>query len=743
MIGNDRSCAGRHFPPGPLEGTSSRRAVLRNLLVSTLLARCKGLSFDRAQGSGDSRPGSMVAGVPSLDELAGEWLPMNSLGSYPALNNFAGSLQVTDDLLAVRHLTFCPFSQAQDTGTLRINGAAVKAADSRWYAYQVLRRAKSDELEAESSVRMVHEGRGVLFRLELKNLRSAAQTPGVTAELAGLIGKYESKWDWELPWPKNENEFTAAKASGGNILLVRHTKSSARVAFAFVRQPDSLESIGSRGRATWKIPLYPGQNRTIEFVMAVGDGDDEAMQLAGKWVAEFENTFNSVRALWQERFHRMFTPGNGYFSGSLPVLVTPDEAVRRTYYMSVLSSVASLLRTNFSLQPRVDVTAAPQYAVTLTYFWDAAMVPTLTALLDPAMMRAQLKRWLGMNIYRCYAQDAFSGQGRGPWYSANDVSLFGMLQSYLQVTGDQDFLNEKAGEKTVAEHMQGLATHWKQLAGNHGLADYGGAENLLECVPTYVHRVASLNAANVGMMRAFSILLECRGDDAGAMQLRAEAKRLAAQVLSLYVPGQGVWNCLQPDGKLQEVRHVYDFIMTARWMPEDLSPAMRSEMHAFVERELLTKNWLRALSLKDPAASQSDRPDHGPMGAYDAWPALTLEAMGTLGFREQALEALHRFEEVTHEGPYSQSHELLGRDYDARARVTDRGLQTTNELCGGAFADVIVRAFFGFQPDFEGRNALVAPDVPRGFNGTLVGLRWRGRLYNLSSSARGLSMMKQ
>jgi len=131
------------------------------------------------------------------------------------------------------------------------------------------------------------------------------------------------------------------------------------------------------------------------------------------------------------------------------------------------------------------------------------------------------------------------------------------------------------------------------------------------------------------------------------------------------------------------------------------------------------------------------------MGAYDAWPPLTLEAMYKLGFRSQALEALHRFEKVTREGPYSQSHELLERDYEARARVTVRGLQTTHELCGGAFAEAIVRTFFGFQPDLEGTNGLVDADTPRGFNGKLVGLRWRGKLRTVVSDARGLSMRSQ
>ena len=679
-----------------------------------------------------------------MDELAGDWLTMNSFGSYPALNNFVGSLQVTDDIVAVRHLTFCPFSQAQDSGAIRVNGRPLRATESRWFAYQVLRRNRSGELEAESSVRMVYENRGILFRLKLKNVQRTAQTLQVTAELAGLVGKYESGWDWPLPAPKHEDEFTAARAGGGSILLVRHTKSSSRVAFAFAQRPDGLELTGNRGQATWKVRLNPGQERTIGFVMAVGDGDDEALHLADKWATEFEKTFDSVKTLWQNRFADIFTPGNAYFSGNLPVLLTSDEALRRVYYMSVLSSMALLLRTNFTLQPRIYITAAPQYAVTLTYFWDSALVPTLTALLDPAMMREQLKRWLTMNVHRCYAQDSFSGQGRGPWYSANDVSLFGMLNSYLQVTGDERFLDEKAGEKTVAEHMRGLATYWKQLAGKSALlADYGGADNLLECVPTYVHGVASLNAANVGMMRAFASLIEWRGDRGGAVQLREDAKHLAAAVLPLYVPGQGVWDCLQPGGKHQEVRHVYDFIMTGIWMSEDLSPSIRSEMVRFVEQELMTKYWLRALSLKDPAAAQSDRPDHGPMGAYDGWPPLALAAMNRLGHQKEAVEALHRFETVTHEGPFSQSHELLGRGSDAPVRVAERGLQTTNELCGGAFADVIISSFFGFQPDFAGKRAIVNPESPRGFEGRLIGLRWQGKLYTVTSSAHGISMKMQ
>ena len=62
-------------------------------------------------------------------------------------------------------------------------------------------------------------------------------------------------------------------------------------------------------------------------------------------------------------------------------------------------------------------------------------------------------------------------------------------------------------------------------------------------------------------------------------------------------------------------------------IPEDLTPKMQGEMTDFVGRELLTDHWMRAQSLSDIAASQSNRPDHGPMGAFCAWPAETAAAI--------------------------------------------------------------------------------------------------------------------
>jgi hypothetical protein len=315
----------------------------------------------------------------------------------------------------------------------------------------------------------------------------------------------------------------------------------------------------------------------------------------------------------------------------------------------------------------------------------------------------------------------------------------------LQITGDYALLDETAGDKTVLEHLKDLATHWKKLVMKDSpLADYGGAENLLECDPTYIHGVASLNAANVGMMRSLAELLEWRGDVEEAARLRADAKRLAAAVLDLYAPGEGVWHCLQPDGTRIKVRHVYDFVTVVKWMAEDLTPTMRSEMAAFVERELITEKWMRALSWQDPAASEAqqahpDRTDHGPMGAYDEWPPLTLRALCMIGYDQKALDALYRFEGVTHEGPYAQTHELLGRNYDAPVRVAGYGM-TTHNMIGTVFNELIIGSFFGFQPDWQGKRVLGEACLPAGFEGQLTSLPYRNKYYNLIAGAKGVTM---
>src|SRR5581483_11057217 len=156
---------------------------------------------------------------------------------------------------------------------------------------------------------------------------------------------------------------------------------------------------------------------------------------------------------------------------------------------------------------------------------------------------------------------------------------------------------------------------------------------------------------------------------------------------------------------------------------------------------------MRAMSLQDPAAARSDRPDHGPMGSYDGWPPLTMEVMCRFGAFDKAVTFLRAVEPVTHEGPFAQSHEFLGtnsRGNDPTVRIAYRGGQDFNEGCGAAFANVVICGMFGLRPDQSGKEPrLLSPSVPRGFTGRLQHVPFRGAQYTISSDAKGVHREKE
>ena len=313
----------------------------------------------------------------------------------------------------------------------------------------------------------------------------------------------------------------------------------------------------------------------------------------------------------------------------------------------------------------------------------------------------------------------------------------------MGVTGDRDFLNQKINTKTLLQHLEGIATYFESrpLTSKIMLADYGGAANLLECSPSYIQGVPSLNAANVYMLRKTSEYYAQKGDVQKAKILKQKADKLLPQVMRLYEKGEGVWNAMNKEGQKVPIRHCYDYVTIGQALEFDLTKRMKAEMNNFVENELLTPSWMRAMSLKDPAAKDSDRPDHGPMGSYAAWPPMTMDVMCRLGDFDKALAFLRATEQVSHEGSWAQAHEFitLPGEKEPIVRASSRGGQDALEGCGTAFTEVIIRAFFGFRPDLsKDKPELLSPEVPRGFSGKLKHVTWHNKLYTVVSEEKGI-----
>jgi len=135
-----------------------------------------------AEKNSQSKPvqPSAEAAVPKIAELASEWLDVSQITHMPSLHNFHEMAACAPDLLTVnyfpgRRLFVYPVTTrwyeyyTVPVVKLRINGQAYDSTSCRWYPYQAVRRRSIDELAVETTVRMVFEGPGILYRVHVTN----------------------------------------------------------------------------------------------------------------------------------------------------------------------------------------------------------------------------------------------------------------------------------------------------------------------------------------------------------------------------------------------------------------------------------------------------------------------------------------------------------------------------------------------------------------------------------------------
>jgi hypothetical protein len=325
----------------------------------------------------------------------------------------------------------------------------------------------------------------------------------------------------------------------------------------------------------------------------------------------------------------------------------------------------------------------------------------------------------------------------GAWYSVNDHAMTVLSRDYLRFNGDLSWLDKHVEGKPVIEYLDKYAHNHKQFQSKHGLADYGGLNNLLECVNTYLHEVASLNAANVFNLRAAAEFAAARGDASKAKSLREEARALVAEVQKLYVNGKGFWHARFPDGSMKPVRHIYDFITILNRMADDLSDSQKHEMTDFFKRELQTPTWLHALSCDDDDAVFSVRPDHQWTGAYPAWPPQAVTGLYEIGEVDLAFDWLKGLAKSANQGPFGQAHfaeSVIAPDAGGARKAPSEWPYITDWCCSsnGAWTNIIIESIFGVRATLN-QGITASPQFGKfDSDAVLKNLRYRGKLYTVT-----------
>lgn len=687
--------------------------------------------------------------IPSCADLASDELvhAYDEAFNPPGLTNFLGAAQVDHDVVAVRSVNFPPYSHGDTvTGQLFLDGRLVRSSGAPvtvvWRPDRVERTTTVDGLEVRTRTVAAPGETAVVVDVRVRNLRAGERRVRVGLALASSVTR--SGEPWRAPSPPSAPNAPAVAAhrpavvaaGPGAVAVQGVDRPALSLTATAAANGEVTPGRAAVGRIEVELEVAGGEEARVGYVHALAADESTALATFDRLAADVPGVVTAATSEWDTELRAAFTPGNSRWSGHLPELHTDDPALRRLYHLGAAGVMWFRRDSAASVLGRVYDTIMPRYWQTTTFIWDYTLSSIVHALLDPAPMRRQLTHWIGLDIHTHFGTEWQQGSPAGYWYAVNDYAMTRLVRDYVRFTGDRAFLDEPLGaasgeRKPVAAHVVDWARAWEGLRGPHGLADYGGIDNLLECVSTYTHEVASFNATNVWALRAAA---ELTGDEA----LHTEAAELARRVNAMYVPG-GHWRAGQPDGSAHPVKHCLDFANVAFAMAADLSEQQRAEMVDFFVRELQTDSWMRALSPWDPDASFSLRPDHQWNGAYTAWPADAARALYDLGRGDLAAAWLPGLARSANQGPFAQAHFTTeaapGVNGGARkAPPHDPYLIDWSCASSGAFVGLVLEKVFGVDVPVDGpptaRPALHDIDP----SARLTGLTIRGRTYAVSAA---------
>lgn len=683
--------------------------------------------------------------IPTVEDFASAVVVdhYDDMINPPGLTNHLATAQVDHDVVAVRSLNVPPVSQGDCiTAQLYLDGRLARSygqpVHCQWRPDRVERKTEIDRWRVRTTTVCPPAEAGVVVQITVTNLAATERRLRLGLWIDSTVTKSGAPWLAGAP-PQAPNTIEVA----GARRLGRPADGSAVAVQGLVddRGQEVTDTRGSAQLIEVHDVLGAGEERTFAYIHVLGTEETLVGAAYDRIAADVGACIHASTERWNNELVAMFTPGNESFSGSLPVLHTTDESLRTLYWWGAMGVLWFRRDNPASVLGRTYDTLMPRYWQTTTFIWDYSLSSMVHALLDPAVMRRQIAHWVGLDIDEHFGTEWLTGGPVGNWYSVNHYALTRLVNDYLRLHGDHDFLDEAyttpSGQtRTMAESVRYWATAWHRIRTSSGLADYGEIDNLLECVSTYVHEVASLNAANVWNMRTAAQLSEWQGDTTTAEELRAEADELVSLVNELYLPGKGYFHARQPDGSLIETRHCYDFATVGTTIAADLPEEQRNEMVRFFVEELRTPSWMRALSPWDENAGFSLRADHQWNGAYPAWPADAARAAIGLGHPEVVLEWLPGLARSTNQGPPGQAHfvEDAIEPIEGGARKTPPQLPYIIDWScssAGAWCELVLGGIFGIEVDLDGNVSAGGCIAELDSGARLEGLVVQGRRYDV------------
>ena len=611
------------------------------------------------------------------------------------------------DVTQIKGFFAPPFASSNFSFVMLFNGMPVGTTDYRWHPQILTRNGRCREWRISSRLIAVAGERAALMEVEVENIGGVAANLNVKCVVFGNSEKLNA-WQFGKPEPSRH---VPCRVENGVAILEDAVRS---VQLAVTLPEGRMEvDFDSKPRG-WKHRFY--------VAIAIGEIDD-AVAVAKRANQDPEVTFANAACEWKVRVAKLFS--------RLPVLKTDSIELERLYTRSLLHLLLNEWNVReFVLHPYYS-TGGINGGCVGNYLWNFGEVYRLWPLLDPVAAKAHLKKFLSLDLEKCFAFDPCSGKSFGPYYPVNQEKVLLLSLAYVEETGDVGFLRELVDKETVLAKLTAAALAHDDLSRSAVLVDYGNGNHHLELRKRWRYDgvLPDMNLRRVVCYHLADRLYRLAGatPPVDFLQRAHDLKTLVCR--ELYDARVGWYRVVQPNGE-RELRWTLQMFKALGWGDWVLGKEEETALigHLMDNRKFLGSRGLHSLAKIDPGYDENDVDNGGP-GACVSFAPAVVDRLYRSGYVKEAESIFRRLWWLGGCLPYwGDSHYADRMDYR-------RDTPLMNDIQGAALAQTVIFGLFGVQisEDFK---VSFNPHLPSGVQWIrLEGFKVLGRNYTVSVSA--------
>jgi len=601
-----------------------------------------------------------------------------------------------------------PYASSNFRCELRLFGERIPTREYTWWPIEVREKGTIQDIEVSAEAVLAAGARAQILCVRLRNGSPLKRTVPVQLDVTGSL-EYVKEWHFERP--NTTKQATVAESQERRVIFSNH-------AGAIVLGSDTGGFEWEPWSSHWvaKLPLVPGETRTIHFVATVGDRATSE-QMCSRILADPAEAVAGTRRAFAEQIKDLFS--------KVPALDAADQGLVAFYNRSLLHLLLNQWRVaDFALNPYYS-TGGIKGGCVGSYLWDYAGPFKLLPLYDPGAVRAHIKAFLRGDITKHNAINPVDGQVVGSWYPVNQEKIILSIYHYVVHTGDVAFLRDTVAGKTILDWVVYHATYKDDLGKPAALVDYGKGNNHLELRRQYRYD-NYLPDLNGRRYNSYMLAWRLTGITGNRLDyLRERALALKPLLKSELWSPQHRWFYFRFDNGVKDLRYTVQMFKMINSGVLDREQQQGLISHLNTE-EFLSDYGLHSMSKKDPAYDQVDI-DNGGGGNYVAFTPRIAELLYEAGYAAEAADLLRRSLWWGWRVPY-WSDSFVANQVEYRH---DTPLQNAFDATVGA--QCIIFGMFGVRVEPSGE--IVVDPRPPGFSPEmrLTGLRIRGVAADISA----------